>query len=368
MALESRNDVYVTILAGGSGTRFWPKSRHLTPKQLTRIGGAAKTMLELTLERLDGFIPPERRLIVTHQDQAAKTKAIVGTAVAAVVAEPQARNTANALALAALQIEAMATAAGIQDPVMISLHADHLIRDVPAFLTALDHAVRAARSGWLTLLGITPEYPETGYGYIEQGAPLAGLQQTFAVTSFREKPPLAVAQDFIARGGFLWNAGLFVWKTGVLLGELSERLPATVQGLRGLSRPQSGFTQVDTEAFSKLYAALPKISIDNAVLEVSRKVTVVPATIGWQDIGSWDALDRCFSGDAAGNLVFGDALLIDAKGTTIDTDGTFVAALGVEDLVVVAAHGAVLVCPKARAQDVKLIVERLKSLGRQELI
>ncbi len=365
---NDRGDVFVTVLAGGSGTRFWPKSRHLTPKQLTRIGDDQKTMLELTLARLDGFVPPARRLIVTHQDQAAKTRALIGAAAAVVVAEPEARNTANALALAALQIEAMAAAAGIADPVMISLHADHLIRDVDAFLAALDAAVGAARQGWLTLLGITPEYPETGYGYIEQGAPLSDAGAAFSVVSFREKPPRPVAEDFLRRGGFLWNAGLFVWKTRVLLAELGERLPATVAGLRALARPKTGYADVDRAAFAALYAGLPKISIDHAVLEVSRKVAVVPATIGWQDVGSWDALDRCFPADAAGNLVFGDALLIDAKRTTVDADGAFVAVIGVEDLVVVAAHGAVLVCPKARAQDVKLIVERLKAQGRKELI
>lgn len=367
MANDARKDVYVTILAGGSGTRFWPKSRHLTPKQLTRIGGAERTMLELTLARLDDFVPPSRRIIVTHQDQADKTRQIAGASVAAVVAEPDARNTANALALAAFQTEAMAAADGVREPVMISLHADHLIKDVPAFLAALDHAAHAARQGWLTLIGIQPDYPETGYGYIEQGARLEGAPGTSIVKSFREKPPLAVAEDFLRRGGFLWNAGLFVWKTRTLLAELKERLPATVDGLGALARPKTGFLDADRAAFTKLYAALPKISIDNAVLEVSQKVAVVPAAIGWQDVGSWDALDRCFPADAAGNLVFGDALLIDTQGTTVDTDGAFVAAVGVKDLVVVSAGGAVLVCPKDRAQDVKLIVEKLKAQGRSSL-
>jgi mannose-1-phosphate guanylyltransferase len=358
-------DVYAVILAGGSGTRFWPKSRHLRPKQLCRLGNEPRTMLEVTLARLDGFVPPERRIIVTHADQMPATRQLAGDACRHFLAEPEARNTANALALAALHITKLAKGG---KPVMLSLHADHIIKKQDAFRQALVDAIAIARQGHLTLVGIVPTYPETGYGYIERGAELPGLNG-HAVASFREKPALAAATDFVRSKRFLWNAGLFVWRVDVLEDELAARLPATISALKGLiAHGAGGFDTVAAAELARVYATLPKISIDHAVLEVSQRVAVVDADIGWQDVGSWDALALAFPTDAAGNVAFGDHVLIDSRGTTIDSDGPFVAALGVQDLVVVVDDGAVLVCPKARAQDVKLVVEWLKERGRKELL
>ncbi len=355
MPTSCGDNVYAVILAGGSGTRFWPKSRHLRPKQLSKIGPADKTMLEITLARLDGFIPPERRLIVTHKDQLPLTKEIVGRTVAAVIGEPEAKNTANALALAALEIEKRAPAGS--NPVMVSLHADHLIRDVAGFLQAIEAAVHLAESGYLTLLGVVPEYAETGYGYIEQGEALKGGQK---VASFREKPERKIAEEYVKSGRFYWNAGLFVWRTGVLLKELERVLKPTIDQLRSV--------MIGSSDLGEVYRGLPKISIDHAVLETSKNVAVVPMNVGWQDVGSWDSLSRGFPTDAQGNLAFGDACLIETKGTTVDSDGPFVAALGLTDMVVVAAQGAVLVCPKDRAQDVKKIVDWLSERGRKDLV
>jgi mannose-1-phosphate guanylyltransferase/mannose-6-phosphate isomerase len=365
------SDVYAVILAGGSGTRFWPKSRHLRPKQLCKIGPQPETMLEATLARLDGFIPPERRVIVTHQAQAPATRALVGRR-AVVLAEPEAKNTAAALALAALHIESTAKASGTTptpSPIMVSLHADHLIKNEAVFLDALRLAIETARQSYLTLLAIKPEYAETGYGYLEKGAPLPGLAGAFKVQSFREKPALSVAEEYVASGRFFWNAGLFIWRVDVLLDELAKTLPPTVAKLRAAQAASpKGFAGDDLGALAAAYKELPKISIDNAVLEVSDKVAAVGADIGWQDVGSWDALARAFPPDADGNLLFGDGVLIDSKATTVDTDGPFVAALGVKDLVVVAASGAVLVCPASRSQDVKKIVDWLTAKGRKELL
>jgi mannose-1-phosphate guanylyltransferase/mannose-6-phosphate isomerase len=360
------DDVYAVVLAGGSGTRFWPKSRHLRPKQLCKLGDSDVTMLEATLARLDGFIAPERRIIVTHAEQAEATRRIVGSRCALVLAEPEARNTANALALACLHLGA-ASPAGVQ-PVMISLHADHLVEDVPALKRALADAVQIARTGQLALVGIVPSYPETGYGYIERGEPLPTPLAGHRVARFREKPDLATARQFLERGGFFWNAGIFVWRVDVLIEELRQTLAVTVDTLAALTAPRTGLAGVSPARLAEAYARLPKISIDHAVLEVSRRVAVVEADIGWQDVGSWDALERAFPTDADGNLAVGDALLIEAKGTTVDTDGPFIAALGVQDLVIVSSGGAILVCPKSRAQDVKTIVEKLKDRGRNDLI
>jgi len=367
-----KGDVYAVILAGGSGTRFWPKSRHLRPKQLCAIGGQAETMIEVTLRRLNGYIPPERRVIVTHTDQIALTRQICGNTVGHYVAEPEAKNTANALALAALEIEALAGGKG--QPVMISLHADHMIRDEVAFRNALNAAVQVARGGSLTLLGVVPEYAETGFGYIERGNALAGITEGYQVASFREKPDLETARAYLATKRFYWNAGLFVWRTDVLLRELTKSLAPSLAVLRQAQKDLGGhFTAASKtpDAMRQLAAAykqLPKISIDHAVLETSTNVAVVGADIGWADLGSWDALARTFGPDAQGNLLFGDGCLIDSKQTMVDTDGPFVAALGLNEHIVVCSGGAVLVCPKERCQDVKKIVDWLAEHGRRELL
>lgn len=365
---SSAEDVFAVILAGGSGTRFWPKSRHLRPKQLCRLGGQEMTMIEMTLARLDGFIPPERRIIVTHKDQIQETKRLVGGRVKTYLAEPEAKNTANALALAALEIQELARGSQ-QIPVMISLHADHMIRDEARFRLDLLQATALAKDGKLTLLGVVPEYAETGFGYIERGEPVSGHRQGFNVASFREKPDFVTAKTYVESGKFYWNAGLFVWRVDVLIGELKRTLAASLEKLlQVLDTGAGSFTRVEPALLAEVYRSLPKISIDHAVLETSTNVAVVPTDVGWQDIGSWDGLARSFKADADGNLLFGDGVLLNSSGTTVDSDGPFVAALGVKDLVVVANGGAVLVCPKEKAQDVKKIVEWLEAKGRRELL
>jgi mannose-1-phosphate guanylyltransferase/mannose-6-phosphate isomerase len=359
-------NVYAVILAGGSGTRFWPKSRHLLPKQLCAIGRSDLTMLEVTLQRLDGLIPPERRLIVTHKDQIEGTKRVAGDMCCHYLAEPEARNTANALALAAVEIKAQHKGAG--EPVMISLHADAVIKEENEFRVCLNKAVDLALQDYLAILGIVPSSPETGYGYIERGN---GLNQsgTFLVKSFREKPHLELAEQYVKTGSFYWNAGIFVWKVSVLLEELKKYLPVTVEKLQALIRP--GIQSINGVPFHDLaliYSQLPRISIDNALLELSKRVAMVEADIGWMDVGSWSALSECFPTDENGNLVYGEAILIDTRDTTIDSDGPLVGCIGLEDMVVVSSKGAILVCPKKRAQEVKEIVEVLKNKGMISLI
>ncbi|MCX6124598.1 MAG: sugar phosphate nucleotidyltransferase, partial [Proteobacteria bacterium] len=358
---ELPDNVYAVILAGGSGTRFWPKSRQKSPKQLCALGGATQTMLEITLARLDGFIPPSRRLIVTHRDQASETRRIVASKCLNILAEPDARNTANALAIAALEIEQLS---GRNDAILISLHADHVVQQVDAMKKAFRTAVLLAASGTLALIGIVPTYAETGYGYIERGTPL-GTAKSFRVASFREKPDLETAEDFLRSKNFYWNAGLFAFPIDLFLRELQGRLPGTVNDLRQLlsTSKNKSFQSMDPLLFEAAYRKVPKISVDHAVLEVSQHVSVVEADIGWQDVGSWDALAQCFSTDSMGNFSEGDILAIDSKNCTFSSDGPIIAGLGLSDLVVVHAKGAILVCTKSRAQDVKLIVDRLKDAG-----
>lgn len=365
MSTDTNSNVYVVVLAGGSGTRFWPKSRQKSPKQLCALGGAEKTMIEITLDRLDGFVPPERRMIVTHVDQVEETKRIVGNRCKTFIAEPEARNTANALAAAALEIERLH---GSSNALMLSVHADHVVRNVPAMLSAFSTAIKVAEGGHLTLVGIVPKYPETGYGYIERGAALKEAH-AFQVASFREKPQRPVAEEFVRSGKFYWNAGLFVFPIQTLMQELTQKLPESVRILRELMTKSHGrgLGHVDSKVFAEAYAKLPKISIDHAVLEVSKSVSVVEADMGWQDVGSWDALGQCFTTDANGNFVEGANVLIDTKDCTIETDGPLIATIGLKDMVVVHSKGAILVCPKDRAQDVKYIVDKLKESGRSQL-
>jgi mannose-1-phosphate guanylyltransferase len=363
-------DVYVSILAGGSGTRFWPKSRHKRPKQLCALGDSKKSMLEVTLSRLDGFVPAERRMIVTHRDQAEATAALTRDTCPLILAEPEARNTAAALALAALEIKAMAPKGS--NPIMISLHADHVIRDTHAFRRVLQEAVAVAREGKIALLGIVPTHPETGFGYIEQGNPLPikGVMSVSQVASFREKPALEVATQYVKSGRFFWNAGLFIWQVDTILSELRQFLPDTMKALDAAcaAAPEGRLSQLPASTLASTYASLKKISIDVAVLEKSTRTAVLPIDMGWKDVGSWDALRSTFGKGGNANLTFGDTMLFDCERVTVDTDGPLVACLGVKDLVVVVSGGAVMVCPESRAQEVKRFVEELQASGRKEYL
>jgi mannose-1-phosphate guanylyltransferase len=358
--------VYAVILAGGSGTRFWPKSRHATPKQLCKIGHGDATMIELTLSRLEGFVPPDRRIIVTHIDQLELTKSIVGDRCHLFIAEPEARNTAAALGLAAYELKKNHSSGKM--PIMISLHADHMIADVRTFRHVIEQGVKVAENGYLTLLGIVPTYPETGYGYIKKGPALVDQPETWKVESFYEKPPQNIATEFIATNQYFWNAGLFIWKVDTFIEELEYHLPQTATVLSAALHDESAsFVGMPIEKLSSFYEGLEKIAIDHAVLEKSKKVAVIRSDFGWQDVGSWGVLDQCFPTDKNKNLLFGDGYTLDCERTTIDSDGPYVAAIGLKDFVVVAAKNAVLVCPKSRAQDVKLVVEHLKQQHRSDL-
>lgn len=369
--MKNKDDVYAVILAGGSGTRFWPKSRLKTPKQLCKIGSADQTMLELTLKRLDGWIEPERRMIVTHEAQAEKTAEVVGSQAGKVLAEPDAKNTACALALAALEINQNHRGEG--KPIMVSLHADHLIEGLDNFKQALEDAIAVARSGQLTLLGVKPTHPETGFGYIEKGeelavAELSGQNAAVKVASFREKPELELAMQYCESGRFMWNSGMFIWPTDLILSELNDRLPVIVSSLKDYVTEYGSFLKGDRQLLAEIYGKLPKIAIDNAVLEVSDKVSCLEVSFGWRDIGSWDALSEAFPTDKDGNLVYGKGILVDCTDTTIDSDGPLIGAIGLKGYVIVSAGNGILVCPKAEAQKVKKIVEALKAKEMKEYL
>jgi len=240
------------------------------------------------------------------------------------------------------------------------LHADAVIKDLDAFQTALNKSVALAETGSITLMGIIPTYAETGYGYIEQGKPIAGIDGAFEVQSFREKPDAKTAEEYFASKNFSWNSGIFTWKIATILQEFEKHMKPSYTAIKE--------AYGDDSALKEAYLKLPKISIDQGILEQCTGIKMVAADIGWQDVGSWDAMPRVFETDDKGNYSQGPHLLLDTKNSVIDTDGPYIAALGIEDMVVVASNGAILVCPKDRSQDIKKVVELIKSSGRNDLL
>lgn len=348
------------IMAGGSGSRLWPLSRQLKPKQFLPLADAGLSMLQATIKRLEGLDAAVPRLICNEQHRflAAEQLRLLGMEKANILLEPVGRNTAPAIALAALQACAEA-----DDPLLLVLAADHRIRDVPIFHASIQAAVPLAEDGKLVTFGIVPTHPETGYGYIEKGE---GIGDTgFAVSRFVEKPNLIEAQEYLASGNYFWNSGMFMFRASRYLDELQRFRPdilaACRSALEGASRDMQ-FTRVDQAAF----AACPEDSIDYAVMEKTEDAVMVPLDAGWSDIGSWSALWDISEKDDQGNVFRGDVLHQRSSNTFVHADSRLVATVGVEDLVIVETKDAVLVAHKDHVQDVKKIVDQLKGCSRNE--
>ncbi|MBP8277005.1 MAG: mannose-1-phosphate guanylyltransferase/mannose-6-phosphate isomerase [Propionivibrio sp.] len=350
------------IMAGGSGSRLWPLSRQQYPKQFLALGDESLSMLQATIERLNGVKTNAPVLICNeeHRFLAAEQLRRLAIDETNILLEPMGRNTAPAIALAALQ----AVQDG-EDPVLLVLAADHMIEDVGSFHSAIGVALPLANDGKLVTFGIVPSHAETGYGYIEQGETTG--QGGFAVARFVEKPDLATAQNYVSSGRFFWNSGMFMFRASRYLEELEcfrpDILAACREALDGGSQDMH-FTRVDADTF----AACPEDSIDYAVMEKTADAVMVPLNAGWSDVGSWSALWEVSAKDGNGNVFKGDVLGQATRNTFVHADSRMVATVGVEDLVVVETPDAVLVAHKDKVQDVKKIVERLKAEGRQEHI
>lgn len=337
--------INAVILAGGSGTRFWPMSREESPKQLLRLL-SGNTMLEETITRAERVLQGGRVMIVTTRAQAGAVK-MLDSKSASVIAEPSARNTAPAIALAAAEV-VKADPEGI----MLVMPADHFIRDEAKFREAVETAVWFAADGQLVTFGIKPAHPETGYGYIQGGENLGG--GVLKVVRFAEKPDHATAQRYVADGNYFWNSGIFCWKAAAILAELEKFEPAI------------HIAVVDGPVTDEGYALLPSISIDYAVMEKTDRAVVLPVDFGWSDVGSWSALDEVLEKDPRGNIFQGNVVDVDSSGTSVIASERLVATIGLKDIVVVETPDAVLVCPKDRAQDVKKVVDILRGRNASE--
>lgn len=339
------------ILSGGSGTRLWPMSRPDMPKQLLALT-AELTMLQMTAMRTpaeDGFAPP---IVVGNERHAtviAQQLADVGVQVSTIILEPVARNTAPAIALAAC-------AANAGDAQLLVMPSDHVIRDVAAFHAAIESARPLVEQGWLVTFGITPDAPETGYGWIKIGEEVgAGVHR---VDRFVEKPPLDKAEAMLASGDHAWNGGIFLFRADAYLAALDQFEPAISAAARAaiVNGTRDGAV---IAADAKAFAASPSDSIDYAVMEKADNVAVVPVAMGWSDVGSWDALHAISQCDELGNVCGGDVIAIDTRNCLVKSDGARVAMVGVEDLIVVASGNDILILPRGHSQSVKRIVAEL---------
>jgi mannose-1-phosphate guanylyltransferase/mannose-6-phosphate isomerase len=348
------------ILSGGAGTRLWPLSRELYPKQLLALTGE-RTLIQQTALRLEGLSAAAPVVVCNeaHRFLVAEQLRQIGIEPAAMVLEPVGRNTAPAIALAA---QAALGAARADDPLLLVLPADHVIRDVPAFQKAVRAALGPAGAGKLVTFGIVPSAPETGYGYIQRGARHGAA---YAIARFVEKPDAARAEQFVASGEYYWNSGMFLFRARRYLEELERFAPEMARVCAeafASARSDLDFTRIERERFE----ACPADSIDYAVMEKTDDAVVVPLDAGWSDIGSWAALHAACEADAHGNVARGDVICEDSEGCYLYAESRLVSAVGLRNHVVVETKDAVLVAPKDRVQDVKKLVHRLKEAGRYE--
>jgi mannose-1-phosphate guanylyltransferase len=351
--------IQALILAGGSGTRFWPLSRRRRAKQFLAISGA-EPLLRLTARRVLPLCGWDGLWVVAGADQAARVReALPELPRGNLLAEPCARNTAPAIALGA-------AAAGRRDPdgILAVLPSDHVLRPVGRFRALLRAAARAARDGGIVTFGIRPTRPETGYGYIQAGAParIRARAPVLRVRRFVEKPDRVRAQRYLRRGDFFWNSGMFVFGQAAFRRELARHLPALADFVSRLERRPRRQWPAD---IARAYPGLPSVSIDYGVMEKSSSIRVIPCDCAWSDVGSYSALTEIGPTDERGNWIRGDVLALDCHGCVLRSQGRLLACLGLDDVIAVETPDAVLVCPRGRAQEVGRVVQELARAGRR---
>lgn len=362
--MENPNPILTAvIMAGGKGERFWPKSRIRCPKQFLSLTGDGETMLHKTFQRISGFVEPAHIFIVTNAEYMPLVREqLPDVPVENLLAEPAPRNTAPCISLAAAVI-----AKRYGDATMIVLPADHLVRHEEICADVLLRAASAAaETDSLVTIGITPTYPETGYGYIAFSRAKNLPRGVYHVDSFKEKPDIETARSYVNSGDFLWNSGMFVWKTNVFLEAVRKHLPAAYEITEEL---QAACDTPDFEnVLQKRFPDMPSISVDFGILEKAERICTIPGSFGWDDVGSWPALRRVAKTDTNGNYRDGDILTIGTRNCVFSGREKLIAAVGLENIVVVDTEDALLVCDIDAAQNIKKITEMLREQGRGELL
>ena len=362
--MENPNPILTAvIMAGGKGERFWPKSRIRCPKQFLSLTGDGETMLQKTFQRISGFVEPEHIFIVTNGEYMPLVREqLPDVPEENLLAEPAPRNTAPCISLAAAVI-----AKRYGDATMIVLPADHLVRHEEICADVLLRAASAAaETDSLVTIGITPTYPETGYGYIAFSRAKNLPHGVYHVDSFKEKPDIETARSYVNSGDYLWNSGMFVWKTNVFLDAVRKHLPAAYEITEEL---QAACDTPDFEnVLQKRFPDMPSISVDFGILEKAEQICTIPGSFGWDDVGSWPALRRVAKTDTNGNYRDGDILTIGTRNCVFSGREKLIAAVGLENIVVVDTEDALLVCDIDAAQNIKKITEMLREQGRGELL
>jgi mannose-1-phosphate guanylyltransferase len=357
--------MHAVIMAGGRGTRFWPRSREKKPKHLLDIV-SSRTIIQETVDRIKPLIKPENILVVTGKKHARELiRQLPEIPVRNIIIEPVGRNTAACIGLAAIHIQKK-----VKDDVMGVLPSDHAIGNPEKYRAVISAAAKAARQkNALVTIGIEPSGPHTGFGYLEGGAFLGktGGEEVRRVKSIREKPDLALARKFVKSGNFFWNSGMFVWKASTILREIEQYLPQLYSGLMTIK--ESLGTAAESKTVSRVYLRQASISIDYGVMEKAATVFVIPAEFGWSDVGSWDALWEISAKDADGNALTGNgnAIFEDTKDSLVYSPKKLVALVGMKDVLVVETKDALLICKKGQSQDVKKIVDALEARNLNHL-
>lgn len=361
---EKGPPLFAVIMAGGSGQRFWPISRAESPKQIIGLLGE-KSLLRRAFERIEPLTGLERTIIVTNQSIAQRVaQELPELPSRNILAEPLKKNTAPCICLAAKLIKMLNP-----DAVMVAMPADHFIGDEEGFRKIVKAAAQfAQKSGLLITLGIKPTRPETGYGYIKVGPKIGetDVGGVFGVDEFAEKPPLKRAKAYVESGKYLWNSGVFIWRAATVFEEMSKYLPDIMEKFSSIEKALG--SQNEARAIYDVYSSIEGISIDYGVMEKSKNVAVIPCELSWCDVGSWGSLGEILGADELGNVCVGPNVMIDSRGCVIFSPNKLVTTIGLEDIVVVVAPDAVLVCLKEKAQEIRKIVERLNEMGLEEHI
>lgn len=349
-------------MAGGRGERFWPKSRKNLPKQFLALTDDGKTMIQLTVDRIRPLVELEDIYIATNRNYKELVKEqLPGIPEENILCEPVGRNTAPCIGLGAVHI-----AHKYDDAMMLVLPSDHLIKFNNMFLNAIRNACQVAEEGDnLVTLGITPNYPETGYGYIKFD-PHSMEGNAYTVERFVEKPTLEVAKEYLATEEYLWNSGMFIWKVSSILKNIEKHIS---QVYAGLQRIQAAIaTDQQEQILEEEFVQMPSISIDYGVMEKAEHIFTIPGTFGWDDVGSWLAVERIKKSNESGNVVTGNVITVDTSNCIIQGENKLIAAVGLEDLVIVDTTDAVLICEKDKVSEIRKVIENLKICNREEYL